>query len=102
MVNKGSVLARGRTWSSTFAGSCAIRHTPRTIAVSIPARTRTGIRTFGGSDVVRYTTRMTRPADYRAAAGAEGVEASARALEARCSPGSTLLYSVFSFQCSVF
>ena len=28
---KRSVLARSRTWSSTFAGLCALRHTPRTV-----------------------------------------------------------------------
>jgi hypothetical protein len=33
-----SVLARSRTWSSTFAGSRAIPHTPRTDCLSVPRR----------------------------------------------------------------
>ena len=33
-----SVLARGRTWSSTFAESRAIRHTPRTYCCAVARR----------------------------------------------------------------
>ncbi len=36
-----SVLARNRTWSTTSAKSCAVRHTPRTSNSSSPPRNRT-------------------------------------------------------------
>ena len=41
-----SVLARSRTWSSTFAGSRAIRNTPRTFSFSAPPRNRTSSGSF--------------------------------------------------------
>ena len=79
-----SALARSRTWSSTFAGSRAIRNTPRTCSRSVPrrgieprpavsrtamlvrhtrrafiasvsTRTRTWIWTFGGSYAIPCT-----------------------------------------------
>ena len=37
-AQSSSVLARSRTWSSTFAGSRAIRNTPRTCFISAPRR----------------------------------------------------------------
>jgi hypothetical protein len=53
-ASAGSVLARNRTWSTTFAGSRAILHTPRTgffsqsLSVSAPPRSRTSSDSFEG------------------------------------------------------
>ena len=43
-----SVLARSRTWSSTFAGSRAIRNTPRTCSFQRPAEESNLVRQFRG------------------------------------------------------
>jgi hypothetical protein len=55
-ASPASIPVRSRTSSPTFAGSCAIRHTPRII--STPARNRTWTCSFGGSHDVRFTTRV--------------------------------------------
>lgn len=68
--NELSALARSRTWSSTFGGSHAVRHTPR--ALSKP--------------IAGFTVRP-----RRRSAGAQGFEPCPRVLEARCSPRSTPL-----------
>ncbi len=54
-----SVLARSRTWSSTFAGSRArFRHTPRTfVSFSAPPRNRTSSGSFEDCHAVRHTRR---------------------------------------------
>jgi hypothetical protein len=55
-----SVLARNRTWSSTFAESRAIRHTPRTSGCrpfSTPPRSRTSSCRFEVCRAVRHTCR---------------------------------------------
>src|SRR5262249_10886711 len=60
---------RNRTWPSAFAGLRALRHTPGSIAFSIPAGTRTRIGTFGERHVSHYTTRITFSAAPRSRAG---------------------------------
>ena len=79
---QSSALARSRTWSSTFGGSRAVRHTPRA-RVEADGRTRTGMNL------------LTRQGPHRSAtsagAGAQGFEPCPRVLEARCSPRSTPL-----------
>ncbi len=54
-----SVLARSRTWSSTFAGSRAIRNTPRTYFISAPRRgIEPGHRAQQGPAVSRTAMRI--------------------------------------------
>ncbi len=101
------VLARSRTWPSTFAGSCALPHTPRTFTTPTGSRTRpcgsegrrvsatpagtalvrsrTWSATSGGSRAVRHTPRA------RTAAGAQGVEPCPSGLGPESSPGRTPL-----------
>ena len=57
-----SVLARSRTWSSTFAGSRAIRHTPRTCFISVPRR---GIEPRPAVSKTAMLIRHTRRASFK-------------------------------------
>ena len=56
-----SVLARNRTWSSTFAESRANPPHSEDNSLSIPTWSRTRTRTLGGSCAFRYTIGTEEP-----------------------------------------
>jgi hypothetical protein len=79
---QSNALARSRTWSSTFGGSRAVRHTPR-------AQSKPTAGLEPASTCLQGRCLTVRPRRRRA--GAQGFEPCPRVLEARCSPRSTPL-----------